>query len=220
MFRKHRVQSIRAEEIVDGVWLADTNVLCVPGGASIPYAKKLNGKGNENIRAFVENGGAYFGICAGAYYGADRIEFDKGGPLEVICENELQFFKVAAIGPAFGKFDYSTYRHVAASSNIINFSSGPRQANLMFYGGPYFPNADTHADISVLARYAENGQPSIIYGKCGRGVVVLCGVHLSIDVTLFDATTSGYLRRIREPLLATADVRQALIDEVFTILRL
>ena len=35
------------------------------------------------IRKFVEGGGAYLGLCAGAYFGCRHIEFERGTPLEV-----------------------------------------------------------------------------------------------------------------------------------------
>lgn len=215
MFKNYDVSTIGAQEIIGGRWIADSAVLCFPGGASVPYAKKLNGEGNRQIKLFLEGGGAYFGICAGAYYGAARIEFDRGGPLEVICENELKLFEVAALGPAFGKFDYKTYRHVAVSSNVIGFDGGSRLANLMFYGGPYFANCEGCEGVSVLARYAENGQPSIIYGKYGPGTVVLSGVHLSIDETFFNEKTDRYLRKLAPQLSQTANVRRKLIASIF-----
>ena len=41
---------------------------------------------------FVENGGSYLGICAGAYFACDYIEFDKNGPLEVVGPRDLKFY--------------------------------------------------------------------------------------------------------------------------------
>ena len=58
------------------------------------------------IKDYVTGGGSYLGICAGAYYGASYIEFNKGGELEVIGARELEFFDGKAIGPAIA--EYST----------------------------------------------------------------------------------------------------------------
>ncbi len=46
----------------------DLGVLIIPGGADLPYCKKLNGIGNDIIRDFVHRGNLYIGICAGGYY--------------------------------------------------------------------------------------------------------------------------------------------------------
>ena len=56
----------------------------MPGGADRPYCAALNGEGNRRIRAFVEAGGAYLGLCAGAYYASQRVEFELGSR----CEGE------------------------------------------------------------------------------------------------------------------------------------
>ncbi|MDR3143948.1 MAG: hypothetical protein LBT64_00415 [Puniceicoccales bacterium] len=218
MFGDWDVSTIDAAAIIDGAWMSDADVICIPGGASIPYARKLNGTGNGNIREFVAAGGAYFGICAGAYYGANRIEFDRGKPSEIIGEHELKFFSGSAIGPAFGQFDGRTYRHVTFSDNILSLGNGDRRVNLMFYGGPYFDGIKSGDGFSVLATYAETGQPSIIHGKCGSGTVILSGAHLSIDEKLFTANTNRHLRTLAVPLSATANVRRMLMENIFAML--
>ncbi|MDR1433204.1 MAG: hypothetical protein LBI61_02580 [Puniceicoccales bacterium] len=220
MFRDCDVSTIDAHEIIGGNWMKDADVLCVPGGAAAPYAKKLNGRGNENIRAFVGDGGTYIGICAGAYYGAARMEFDKNGPLEVICENELNFFEVSAIGPAFGKFEYGTCRYASTIGNVINFANGEERANLMFYGGPYFFRVDECRGLNILARYEKTGQPSIIYGKCGAGTVVLSGTHPCIDEATFTPRTNRFLLRLGAALSKTATVRRKLVHSILTIAKL
>ena len=47
---------IKSEDILDGV-LQGKNIFVMPGGADLPYCKKLNGIGNEKIRKFIEDGG-------------------------------------------------------------------------------------------------------------------------------------------------------------------
>jgi biotin--protein ligase len=220
MFRSHFVSPIDGKNLIGGHWMADTAVLCIPGGAADPYGKKLNGTGNRHIGDFVKNGGSYFGICAGAYYGASRTEFDGGGPMEIICENELKFFDTIAVGPAFGKFDYKTYRHMSFSQNAINFPDGVKFANLMFHGGPYFANVGRCHGVNVLAKYRETDMPSIIYGKYGDGTVVLCGPHLCIDETIFTAKTNRHFLAIGGALAATSATRLDLIATIFQIIGL
>jgi glutamine amidotransferase-like uncharacterized protein len=47
---------------------------------------------------FVEGGGSYLGLCAGAYYGCSRVEFETGGAMEVVGARELAFFPGVARG--------------------------------------------------------------------------------------------------------------------------
>ena len=43
------------------------NVIAVPGGSGSKEAATIGEDGRDRIRKFVENGGGYIGICAGAY---------------------------------------------------------------------------------------------------------------------------------------------------------
>ena len=79
----------------------------MPGGADLPYCTHLNGHGNSLIRGFVESGGSYLGLCAGAYYGCGHVEFELGNPsMEVQGPRELRFFPGTAKGSVYKGFDY------------------------------------------------------------------------------------------------------------------
>ena len=58
-------------------------LLCIGGGFDLGYVKTLGLEGMRIIREFVQTGGNYLGICAGAYFATDYVQFDAGGPLEV-----------------------------------------------------------------------------------------------------------------------------------------
>src|SRR6476620_3369467 len=73
------IKTINAHEIIEGEWVQDAALFVMPGGSDLPYVRKLNGAGNQNIKDYVKNGGSYLGICAGAYYAAAYVEFDKSG---------------------------------------------------------------------------------------------------------------------------------------------
>jgi biotin--protein ligase len=156
----------------------------LPGGRDRPYHAAFKGAGNRKIRSFVERGGTYVGLCAGAYYGAAHVEFDKDFPLEVCEERELAFFPGKAVGPAFGKGTY-----------VYGSESGARAVKIitpssMFYA--YYNGGCTFVgDLStckILARYADlPGQPpAVIECMIGKGKAILSGVHLetpSLEIT-------------------------------------
>ena len=48
----------------------DFTALCLPGGFAPNYDEKLGERGASLIRQFVEAGGSFIGLCAGAYYGS------------------------------------------------------------------------------------------------------------------------------------------------------
>eukprot|EP00899_Mesostigma_viride_P023004 jgi/Mesvir1/3889/Mv19837-RA.1 len=102
----YHVVQVGAAELLDGGWEQATALLVMPGGRDIPYCLLLNGDGTSRIRRYVESGGAYLGICAGGYFGCGYVEFDKGGPLEVLGPRELRFFPGVARGPVYTGFRY------------------------------------------------------------------------------------------------------------------
>lgn len=67
-------------------------MLAIGGGYDTGYIQALQSDGIRNIKNYVEGGGSYLGICAGAYLACRRIEFDKGGKFEVCGSRDLGFF--------------------------------------------------------------------------------------------------------------------------------
>lgn len=65
---------VSPEDIRKGA-LDDANLLIMPGGSGSLQAKKLQPEGREKIKAFVKEGGAYLGICAGAYLATSHYEW-------------------------------------------------------------------------------------------------------------------------------------------------
>jgi glutamine amidotransferase-like uncharacterized protein len=60
------VVNISAKEVRDG-GLDKFDVLIHPGGSGSGQAKALGDEGRQRVRQFVEGGGGFVGICAGAY---------------------------------------------------------------------------------------------------------------------------------------------------------
>ena len=64
-----RFEQISAAQVCDGV-LSEFTTLLVPGGFAPNIERALGDAGAEAIRAFVQNGGGFVGICAGAFLGS------------------------------------------------------------------------------------------------------------------------------------------------------
>lgn len=171
---KFKIKKTNFDVINDGNWINTTALLVMPGGADLPYVSKLSGQGIAHIKKFVENGGTYLGFCAGAYFGAQEIEFEKGGKLEVLGKRELGFYKGKAIGPAYGPgFCYENSSSAKAAK--LRLHSG--ELVLTYYeGGCCFCGDDS---VEIIAHYADlPGHPAaIVRIKIGAGKAVLCGVH-------------------------------------------
>ena len=57
----------------------------------MPYVDELTTKTRvtRRIREFVEDGGKFLGICAGAYFGSETVRFDSGGAMQVEGKRDL-----------------------------------------------------------------------------------------------------------------------------------
>ena len=184
---KYAVSKISATELAETDWETNCVLLVFPGGAANPYHRKLSNRvgnrGNHRIRMFVENGGHYLGICAGAYYGCSHIEFDRGGPLEILCDYELGFFSGIGKGPAMKGFDYTSDKGAHAS----HFRWKESEGIAFFQGGPSFV-IDSHQSCKEIAWFCDQPElaceanaPGCIACEVGKGCAVLCAFHIEFD---------------------------------------
>lgn len=206
-------------------WMHNATLLIVPGGRARPYYDSLGalweargcaepgryrdleaiGVGNEKIRTFVESGGHYLGICAGAYYGAEKTVFDERGPLEVLDPGALKLFAGAAVGPLF-PYDY--YSESGSSVEFIIAKFYPDPAAIYFNGGCHFV-ADISDQSTVLASYSnhltESSQQknAIVQSTVGKGTAILSGVHFE-----YDSCADGVTPEIAQQLKPFDDERQ------------
>ncbi len=176
------MRAVTAWDVRHDLALFDGAALFImPGGADLPYCAALNGEGNRNIRRFVEGGGSYLGLCAGGYYGCERIEFHKGRTDEISGARELGFFKGMAIGSIaeFGMAYEMTKRSAFAPRVSLRDGSTGR---VYYHGGAIF-RPDRGATHEVLARYVDlRGEPAaIVEVPVGRGRALLTGVHPEIS---------------------------------------
>lgn len=188
-------------------WEESTSLLVIPGGRDLPYVRDLGGLVNDRIRTYVHTGGRFFGICAGGYYGSDRITFEQGSLLEVRGLRELKFFPGECRGAVYPGFVYESESGANAVGIKLNRDSfaqdqlGFDETKVYFNGGGYFVNADKYPGTKILAWYkdepgqidAEKGQKAaMIACQVGQGLAVLAGVHPEYDATLLDPRNPEY----------------------------
>ncbi|WP_316358604.1 BPL-N domain-containing protein [Candidatus Neptunichlamydia sp. REUL1] len=178
--RYANVETIDHKILCNSDWEKETSLLIIPGGRDIPYDRKLKGKGTAKIRKFVEEGGSFLGICAGAYFASAEVIFEKGTPIEVHEKRELSFFPGAAVGALYphSPFVYESEKGSHASS--VTFKED--ELSLYYNGGCTFKDAEKYPGITILARFHDAGdQPAIIHCKVGKGSTILSGVHFEVS---------------------------------------
>ena len=149
----------------------------MPGGADLGYVKKLNGAGNEQIKEYVESGGRYLGICAGAYYASKYLRFkDK---FEVKGSRELEFFPGTSFGPTYKGFSPTVRSGAQAIKVIHELGEFP----VYYNGGGSFANAHKFNTIKILAKY-DTQDAAIVLSDVGLGKALLSGVHFEYQPVL------------------------------------
>jgi glutamine amidotransferase-like uncharacterized protein len=170
-------------------------VVLVPGGYAQWYNYWISKSGKERMRNFVNNGGGYLGICAGAFFASDRTVWeevlydDNAGynAYDELTGYDLDLFPGTATGPINEIADWDTEWYNMATFSFENESAVlshykplPYTEDILYYGGPYF-SSDEGADIEVISTYSYNGQPAIVAFHYGSGRAVLSGPHPEIE---------------------------------------
>lgn len=191
-----KIETTDAKGIVNENSLNE-NVLAffMPGGRATPYIEKLKVQGNQKIAAYVQNGGVYFGICAGAYYAGRKVFFETDvKELCIIQECGLNLIDADAVGTLYKELNISPYTmdFNSISPVEVRWLKDKERHTASYHGGPYFKPAPNSA-MQVLAEYELNGKtlPAVVMQQHGQGVAIASGLHIedsgkSLRRILFD----------------------------------
>lgn len=134
--------------------LQEYRLLIVPGGDFVKMGKGLTTHTAANIRAAVQNGLSYFGVCAGGFLAGNSAYYNG---FNLTSNVTFGFYAAAARGQN------------KAAVNIAT-AGGPTM-DQYWENGPQFS-----AWGSVIGKYPD-GTPAVVEGKCGSGLVILSGIH-------------------------------------------
>ena len=175
-----------ADDILKGALDNTIKLFVMPGGADLYYCEKLNGDGNKIIRKYVEDGGTYLGICAGAYYACSEIEWGKDTNQEIIGLRELSFIKCTAVGPIYDLIEDANIEK--NWDNISTIDIEGKLYTVLYRAGPIFSEPEND-NFKVLARYCDlpENPPAIIHSSFGKGSVILSSPHIEFTANTYDA---------------------------------
>ncbi|WP_280156368.1 BPL-N domain-containing protein [Piscinibacter sp. XHJ-5] len=198
----YEIRAVMADDIKHDAALFDDAVLFVmPGGADLPFCEALNGAPNQRIRRFVEDGGVYLGICAGAYYACRELAFHAGTDGAICGARELGFVDALAVGSLSeltGGVAYDATPRSAAAAEIRTTSrltAAPMTLYTHYHGGCRFEFSNASSDAAqVLAVYTgvAGTPPAIVSSPVGKGTAVLTGVHLEMSERECKEALSGH----------------------------
>ena len=170
-------EQITAKDLLAGC-LSDSKrgftLLCLPGGFAPNYDDKLGDKGARLIRQFVESGGGFVGLCAGAYYGSawgiellpvEVVDIDHWARGKGQCALKVAPSAEAALGLS-GEF---TVRY--ANGPMLGILDASRVAAMVTFETEFRGRKGKYPPIM-------KGSPAVVVGQCGNGTVVLVSPHI------------------------------------------
>lgn len=178
-------------------WEGQVSMIVIPGGRDMEYLKEFSPAAINRIGRWVrERGGSLLGICAGAYFASGRVEFELFGPFEVKGKRPLALYPGVAHGAALRPFEYSWSEHKSAVNVQIRNWKSPAVASLYDAGGCYFEEGEVRKyGWTILATYTHSERPAIIYGRVGKGRVILCCPHIEVAVENLRGLSDSWMYR-------------------------
>jgi len=154
------------------------DVLIVPGGSASKEAASIGQEGRARLRKFVEDGGGYVGICAGAYLATSGFSWS------------LNILDAKTASPKWKRGTGLVKLELTGRGReILGDRAG--QFDCKYANGPILVPAQMESlpDYEPLAFFrtelAENGapagimvnSPAIVAGRCGKGRVICSSPH-------------------------------------------
>lgn len=169
-------------------WDESCVLFVMPGGRDLKYLESFKGTGIiERLRDAIGSGRMkYLGICAGAYFAADRIEFLLGSSdeNEIVGDRPLKLIDTLACGPLV-PFKYGNRTVTALEISTIENV----KLKVAYNGGCCFPEAK---EDLIFARYSLNNNnlvncPNISASEAAillsRNNFCLSGVHFEYEAS-------------------------------------
>lgn len=173
------VQKLNGPQIGDGTLSHEAfDVVIFTGGSGSRQSKAIGEAGLVAVRRFVEHGGGYIGICAGAYLACDGFSWGA----KILDAKTVSSKWKRGVGDVQIEF-------TDKGREILGFPSG--RLTIRYANGPIYTSANSVSipDFEPLAffrtEFAGNGSPvgamvnapAVVAGTFGRGRVLCSSPH-------------------------------------------
>lgn len=149
------------EHTLDAARLATLQVYVQPGGSDDidETLDALSPAQVQAIRRFVQHGGSYLGVCAGAYLAARFSSEKDRTPAYGLIGNAELFPETPDPAPSLLAVRWGDKTRMVYNQSGAHFGTTPARG------------------VRVLARYVDSGRIAAQTSRYGRGKVVLAGPH-------------------------------------------
>jgi glutamine amidotransferase-like uncharacterized protein len=157
------IQFVKADDILSG----NPTAILFPGGSASIFATKLGKKRRKKIVKWVEDGGIYIGVCAGAYLASSTYEWSLGISPIIVSRNWCK-----------GKYDVKI--KINDNEHLVNYFNGP--------------TCESWENVEVIGTYTEGiphyqstiNSPAITFNQYETGKVFLISPHLEKKESTLD----------------------------------
>lgn len=171
------VVAVKPEDIRAGK-LAGFHVVMFTGGSGSKQAKAIGEEGRARVKEFVEAGGGYIGICAGAYLACSGFSWG------------VKVLDAKTASPKWRRGEGNVKLELTERGRAI-FGAPAGQFDVRYVNGPILVPAGVELlpDFEPLAHFrtelAKNdtpvgvmvNSPAIVAGNCGKGRVLVSSPH-------------------------------------------
>lgn len=158
--------------------LAGFNVVMFTGGSGSKQAEAIGEEGRAKVREFVEAGGGYIGICAGAYLACSGFSWG------------VKVLDAKTASPKWRRGEGNVKLELTERGRAV-FGEPTGQFDVRYVNGPILvpAGAELLPDFEPLAHFrtelAKNdtpaglmvNSPAIVAGHCGKGRVLVSSPH-------------------------------------------
>ena len=182
--------------------LVGYDVLVMPGGGGYDRYTQLREEGFEKIRKYIREGGRYYGICAGI-----ALALNDPKRLRLIPYTREKT-------PPRGGFSAAVKLN-ARAEELLGVPAGTRY--FRYHDGPLPAKGEPVPDseYEVLATFDSHvmqrgksvnpmyGMPAIIYGRYGKGKVLVSVIHPEYFPSTHDVLGAGFKPLVGRPITFT-----------------
>ncbi|KAI0550742.1 biotin-protein ligase [Xylaria curta] len=185
LFPNYAVTTITRDTILNEPWTKSCAMLVVAGEDYSALRHHMGMKGTRLIRQFVQDGGLYLGINAGAYYGSSGcVPYDGDDGVEDNAGINLEFF------PGKCQEPLRTFRAAKPNIGIPGINQKQQESQVRLNGCGIFLGVKKYTEekAQVLAWFTEDNRAksgevvvATIYCPVGKGACILTIPHLELD---------------------------------------
>lgn len=223
------VQTITADELLS-LGELDPREICgfmLPGGAGPQYDQSIGKAGFDILREYVENGGVFYGICAGAYYASRELEWRPDHGPHKFKTPGLDFFNGLASGPEPALMANSHPAGGWKDACVVTFESHSlkspaskrkQQGQALYWDGPVLFSRDHYQNTEIMAEIILNESriPAILKIRHGQGMAILSTIHPEISARQIGAYVDHdpeLAERVTNRLKKTESIREQLWED-------